>query len=262
MTLIVAIKCKDGIVVGADGAATLGALGQFTIRQSTKKLCIVDNCIVIGVSGSVGLGQRIVGTIEGLWCNSEIKLSEQPSYIAMTIIRQQIFNHIQVELQVASLAQQVQGIASIAINSVLTSTVVALPLRRELCLFQFDHQGAPEEAREDLPFVSIGSGQSIADPFLAFIRRVFWSNHLPTVAQGIFATLWTLEHAIQTNPGGVAEPKQVIILEKTNESCLARELPSEELLEHMEAISAAEKHLANFPMLSNREDSTAEPPQP
>jgi 20S proteasome alpha/beta subunit len=38
MTLIIGIKCSDGIVMGADGAATFGSLGQQTIRQGTKKL--------------------------------------------------------------------------------------------------------------------------------------------------------------------------------------------------------------------------------
>lgn len=50
--------------------------------------------------------------------------------------------------------------------------VLALPLMREPCLFQFDQQGAPEEAEDDLPFVSIASGQAIAEPFFTFIRRV------------------------------------------------------------------------------------------
>ncbi len=38
MTLIIGIKCSDGIVMGADGAATFATLGQPTIRQETKKL--------------------------------------------------------------------------------------------------------------------------------------------------------------------------------------------------------------------------------
>lgn len=43
MTLIIGIKCRDGIVMGADGAATFEALGQHTIRQETTKLDILEN---------------------------------------------------------------------------------------------------------------------------------------------------------------------------------------------------------------------------
>ena len=51
MTLIIGIKCKDGIVLGADGAATLGAMGQRTILQPMKKLEIISSAMVLGVSG-------------------------------------------------------------------------------------------------------------------------------------------------------------------------------------------------------------------
>lgn len=64
MTLIVGIKCDDGIVLGADGAATLGVMGQSTVRQATKKLDILKESVVVGVSGPVGLAQRIRGEIE------------------------------------------------------------------------------------------------------------------------------------------------------------------------------------------------------
>lgn len=55
MALIVGIKCKDGIVMGSDGAATLRTMGQSTIIQPTKKLEIISNSIVLGVSGPIGV---------------------------------------------------------------------------------------------------------------------------------------------------------------------------------------------------------------
>jgi 20S proteasome alpha/beta subunit len=61
MTLIVGILCKEGVVVGADGAASLGVLGQMTAMQPVKKLSLLHNCMIVGVSGSVGLSQRISG---------------------------------------------------------------------------------------------------------------------------------------------------------------------------------------------------------
>jgi 20S proteasome alpha/beta subunit len=67
MTLIIGIKCEDGIVLGSDGVATFGAMGQRTIRQSLTKLNILEDCIAVGVSGPVGLGQSISGEIQNLW---------------------------------------------------------------------------------------------------------------------------------------------------------------------------------------------------
>ena len=58
MTLIIGIKCEGGIVMGADGAATLGCMGTHTVVQECKKLQLLCNSIILGVSGSVGLAQR------------------------------------------------------------------------------------------------------------------------------------------------------------------------------------------------------------
>ena len=61
MTLIVGLLCRDGVVVGADGAASLGpAVGVYTVRQSVKKLFRVQGNMIFGVSGAVGMGQLLL----------------------------------------------------------------------------------------------------------------------------------------------------------------------------------------------------------
>jgi len=92
----------------------------------------------------------------------------------MTLIRQELWKTIAYETDIARCIAQSLG--PMAIQRALTTTLVALPLGHSTCLFQFDEQGAPEEATQELPFVSIGSGQPIADPFLAFLRRIFWPD--------------------------------------------------------------------------------------
>jgi hypothetical protein len=145
----------------------------------------------------------------------------------------------------------------------LTHTLVALPIDAEPELLQFFYQGDSESATGDLPFVSIGSGQPIADPFLAFLRRIFWPHpKLPSLADGIFATVWTLEHAIQTNPGGVASPIQVAVLEYKKNEALARELTDSELGEHRQNIAAAESYLKQYPGQHTPTDRESSPPPP
>lgn len=91
-----------------------------------------------------------------------------------------------------------------SVGTVLTSSLIALPIggisgRPEL--IQFDYMGMPEMASEDLPSVAIGSSQQLADPFLAFLRRVFWKEKAPHWTDGVFATVWTLLQAIQITLG-------------------------------------------------------------
>jgi len=243
MTLIIGIKCSDGIVVAADGAATLGYLGQKTALQPFKKLSILHNKIIVGVSGPVGLSQRIAGEIGSMWENNE--LSGKQPYEGMTIVSEKIRKHIKPELEMAAIARK--AIGNIGLQDALSATLVALPLLGQATLLSFDQQGAPEEMRNELPFASIGVVQTIADPFLGFIRRIFWKDTPPTVSDGIFAAVWTLEHAILLNPGGVAKPIQVTaLIEQQKKGLIAKEYTDLELQEHYEAIEAAEKRLATF----------------
>lgn len=165
----------------------MGAMGQNTIRQSVRKLSILSDKIIVAVSGPVGLGQRINGRVADLY--TEGKLAGLKSVDAMTVIRQAIWPDIYGEIQPASAAKNLIG--QIAGLSSLSHTVVALPLNKKPSLFQFDQQGAPEEATGDLPFVSIGSGQSTADPFLAFIRKIFWPDDLPGLDGNLFGLVDT-----------------------------------------------------------------------
>ena len=214
-----------------------------TVRQPVRKLSIIEDKIIMGTSGPVGLGQRLADEMSAVW-RSQALLNKSPE-AAMAHLRVEFFNkHISVEMQAASMARNVIGAAAQA--SAVTQTVLALPLRKRLCLIQFDHQGAPELATTDLPFIAIGSGQPIADPFLAFLRRVLWRHHckasdpLPQLGDGITGALWTLQHAILTNPGGVSDPIQVVILRRDGGDYSARELTDAELAEHKQAIAALE----------------------
>ena len=259
MTLIVGIKASDGVVLGADGAATLASASSFTVRQSVKKLSIVKGQVIVGVSGSVGLSQRIVSEVDGLW--EKKQLSNRSSSNVMIKLRQELWKHIGMELQVADVAQKVLGQA--AQSSATAHTVVGLPCNGMPRLYQFDRQGAPEEATEDLPFVAIGSGQPIADPFLAFLRRIFWKDRLPNLSEGVFAALWTLLHAIETSPGFVSEPVQIVVLESAKKSAYqARELEEPELQEHREGIAHIEGNMADLRRQFTHAEESESPQSP
>lgn len=242
MTLIIGILCQDGIVMGADGCATLGALGQRTITQTfNKKLEIISNELILGVSGPVGLGQQFKGEITQLWTNKAL-VGKQP-HEAKEILRAALWKYARPALEAAAVARGALGNA--ALDSAISHTLLALPISGNYCLFQFDQQSAPEQVTEALPFVAIGSGEKTADPFLAFLRRVFWPDRLPPLEQGVFATVWTLEHAILTDPGGVKDPKQIVVYSKEHNQ--VKELRQEELKEAIETCYEAERYLADFP---------------
>jgi 20S proteasome alpha/beta subunit len=265
MTLIVGIKCKDGVVLGADGAATYGVMGHQTIRQPIrKKLKSIADSIVVGTSGPIGLGQRLNGTVERLReagaLFRNVQDQRQPPYKpfeVMTVLRQCFWQDIEMEGNIARAAHQMFG--PFAMQNALSFTVVAMMVDSKPCLMQFDQSASPEEATDDLPFVSLGSGQMIADPFLAIIRRLFWPDRLPTLDEGRFAVFWTLHHAILTNPGGVADPKQIVMLHKKDAARWGiKELTQEEMKEHEEHVNRFEDYARQF----DKQVPSSNPPSP
>lgn len=58
MTLVLAIRCREGVVLASDGQATTEAAGQPT-RQPVRKLFAIAGRLAWGAAGSVGLQQAL-----------------------------------------------------------------------------------------------------------------------------------------------------------------------------------------------------------
>jgi len=57
MTLIVGLKCRDGIVMASDGQATGGSAGG-PIRMPSQKIFKISENVLFGAAGSVGVIQK------------------------------------------------------------------------------------------------------------------------------------------------------------------------------------------------------------
>lgn len=225
MTTVVGVLCQDGVVIGTDSAATFGSGDNRTIEQPTKKIYLVGDSILAG-TGQVGLGQRFRAVLEKT--RSDGKMKGSPLEGVKTLCR--------------------EGIADFGSTSAPKgqyAAVVAFPTTKwgpQLCEFAAsDFQ--PELKDERLWWVSLGSAQPITDPFLAFIRRVFWQDGPPSLADAIFAVTWTISHAIDTNPGGVNGPIHIAVMENAGKPRL---LDPTELDQHLQNVAAAEQHLRSF----------------
>lgn len=257
MTLIVGIKCTDGLVLGADSAATMmTATGLETIVQSTAKLEVVKDKVIVGVSGPASLAQLYTNRV-GNVCDEigDLEVAE-----ACRKLRAELIKDAQIAFQMAKLAIAVLG--SQAQSSVISSTLVALAAKNEPQLIEFDSQCNPEMVSSDIAFSSIGIGKSIADPFLAFIKELFWKDHLPSMADGNFAVAWTLLHAIRTAPSGIRGPLQMSVLTIEDTQPKARKLTKDEIKGHEELASAAEDYFRTFKDQLKPSTKEPEPPEP
>jgi len=258
MTLIIGIKCSDGLVLGADSAATMAtATGLETIVQPMPKLEVVKDKVIVGVSGPVGLGQLYTDRVDKV-CD-DIGNRYVPEVCRK--LRKEFIQDAQIAFQMAALAVNVLGPQARA--SVISSMLVALAAKNnELQLIEFDSQCNPEIISLDIAFSSIGIGKSIADPFLAFVKHLFWKDHLPSMSDGNFAVVWTLKHACRIAPSGIREPIQMAVLVIEGTQPKARKLSRAEILEHEENIDEVEDYFRKYQEEQRPSTKEPEPPPP
>jgi len=89
--------------------------------------------------------------------------------------------------------------------------------------------------------MAMGSGQPIADPFLAFLKRLMWNTTEPTIAEGKLVAVWTLDHVRRTNPGGVGGGIQLGVIQRIDGALPIVEMLSEiDIGEHEQRVQSAE----------------------
>jgi hypothetical protein len=251
VTAIVGIRCKDGVVIGADSSATFGdGGGNRFIEQSTRrKIEIIGENVIVAGTGAVGHMQRFTAVTQKLWSDkafagkSEIEIGKMLSNGGILDFNQ---TH--------------------AMNRLEFSAMVAYPANDQPSLCEFPGaQGLfqPEIKKvDDLWFASTGSGQSITDPFLALLRKVYWRDEAPTLQGGIFTALWALQHACEVNPGGIKEPITIAVLAREKGKLRARMLDDAELAEHQNMVAEATKHMASFRDILEGKGKPSDVPMP
>jgi 20S proteasome alpha/beta subunit len=225
--------------MASDSAATLGAGNVYTIgQQSLRKVFKLNDHVLYSATGAVGMSQLVADKIKNVWSKSDFSQATPDG--VMNHIGCEIVNTVGPFLQSAGWTRALVGES----NSSLCKTLVALPVQNEPQLFSFDFNGSPERATLDVPFMAMGSGQPIADPFLAFLKRLVWNTTEPTVAEGKLVAVWTLDHVRRTNPGGVGGGIQLGVIQRTDGALPVVEMLSElDIGEHEQRVQSAEASL-------------------
>lgn len=236
MTLLVGILCKDGVVMASDSAATFAAGTTWTIgQQEVQKVRRLTEQMLYSATGAVGTSQLIAERLTSL--AKDLGNAKGP-VDAMDKMGQAILESVRPYLQGANLVRALTGE-----SGALCKCLVAVPVANRAQLYQFDHSGAPERATSDVPFVALGSGQQIADPFLALLRRLLWTGEEPTLAEGKLVATWAIDHVRRTNPGGVGGRIQLATLAHDGKKIAATILPPSEVAEHEQRVGSAEQAL-------------------
>lgn len=237
MTLLVGVLCSNGAVIAADRQATHGAMGQQTVGQSVTKVRVLHGEALYATSGHNGLGQQLCAVVEGK--QPEFKNQRYDANIVklQDALRPLINN----ALNTAGLAGRVIGNA--AMSDAICGGLLAAGFKDGLKLVEITPQVAVEYMTGDIPFISMGSGKASADPFLGFLRKVFWPSTLPTIQEGALAAYWTIQHAIDMKVAGVGFSVDVFVVERSDKTYKARKLDDAEVAEHADFMKASEEAL-------------------
>ena len=249
MTILIGVLCQDGVAIGSDTSGT-STHGQMpTVEQPTHKIEIVSNRIIVACTGSLGLAQRFTAIVEKASEENLFTKDSQPLEVGKELCRRGLQ-----DFSYTGAVPQGQPLGF--------GALVSFPTGKALNLCEFETIAFQPELKRGrgLWYVAMGSGQAICDPFLGLQRRVFWKDGKPpTLSGGVFATVWTLQHVVDLNPGGIKGPIEVAVLENSENGVVARLLGERELDEHRNNIVGLEEHISEYPALLSGDLDTEVP---
>ena len=257
MTLIIGIRCTDGVVMGADSAMTFGINSQNatimqTYRQKIAILCGNNTTALVGGSGHIGQTQRFENIVKHLI--NDLEILKLDAVDLGRIISNKTRVDFAETLNTEELLKLYPFSALMAIHCKTGNEVKAQLIELSGMLQQ------PEVKLRDNWYVSIGSGQNIADPLLGLMRKIYWGNQPPNLQGGIFVTHMLLKLACELAAGGIAPPVKLSVLSDNEEGTpFARELTEEELQESLSAVDNALEHYRSFPDRLHKSVSTLLP---
>jgi len=240
VTLIIGVRCHDGIVVAADSAVSTGP----TALPLGRKLTLhTSDPLIVGVAGSVPFGQRLCGALH----DHMKSFRTGPVARSLTKLREAIKPLVEDEWKLAEQQAKAQNNSQIVLQQAGFQLVVAYPLDSTPCLVSVAHSCQPMFIGPDpLTFTTAGSGQHLAEPFMYFVRRVLWKNKTPSLADGTLGALWAMRHAIQTNPGGIGGDVQIMQLTVSGKDVVGHELEPSEFQEHDQCLGELEDHIQTW----------------
>ena len=249
MTVVVAFHCPDGIVIAADSMMTPNMGGIGVGHHHGRKIEVLAGPQLFAFAGDQGQAARFK-TLAELQHAHIVGLTHALEYglaMSMGIIK-----------QLAS-----TGITG---NAIGTNTILAFAHGNSHHCCMFEGQLQPRLLDEHHFYAALGSGKLSADPFLRFLVDIFCPNGRPSLREAIFLATWTVQHVIDTNPGGVAGPIRIATFSADgNGGFQAIELPDSEIAEHQQAVESAAAALRKWRdeiQSGHAADDAPEPPTP
>lgn len=229
MTVAVGFYCRDGVVVGADSMLTPSMGGISVGHHKGQKVHLLAGNQLFAFAGDQGQAARFQIMADGSHAMAANVPHPIDFALALTQSLIQQFNN-------TGIGQQIN------VNTLLGFEHGG---QHQLCVFEGVIQ--PRLLDEAHYYVALGSGKLSADPFLRFLVDIFCLNGPPSVREATFLTAWAIQHVIDTNPGGVAGPIRIAVIERdAGGAWQTRSLTDNEVDDQGQAVESARQSLRNW----------------
>ncbi|MBF5093191.1 hypothetical protein F1643_00645 [Azospirillum sp. INR13] len=247
MTIVIAFLCSDGIVIAADSMLTPSVNGISVGHHKGKKVDILDSEQIFAFAGDHGQANRFKFIAEK--CKGRSDSYENAFEFTIAISAEILGNFNDT------------GIADLV--DVNTALGFAHNGKYDCCIFEGNLQ--PRLLDANHYFAALGSGKMSADPFLRFLVDTFCQSSPPTVRLALLMSVWTIQHVIETTPGGVSGPIRAAKLTQDSGQTKCHELTEREIEDHRQAMESAIGALRNWynsPMMPGNIHDTPSMPEP
>jgi hypothetical protein len=200
--------------------------------------------IVSATTGAIGLSQRFRHELETMLHGQELRKyqSGSPVVFATEISRRTLDN-----FRKTLSPQQQQPQFGIGLGALVAFVCGGKAQLTEFDPLQFHPelkgQINPDGRQKTRPYVTMGAGQIMADPFIAHVNYMLFGSGVPKLSEGRLLVAWTLRHVLAFNTGGVGGDMQIQALEKINGKWAAHGVDVGEIQQQVDDI---EKYVGRY----------------
>ena len=222
MTLIIAFKCRNGIVVASDGQATALSSGG-PVRQKIQKIFQLGSNVIFGASGSVGTMQKCRDLIKG-YCE---ELSKGLTLKVREEIRQNLFKIMKTE------ADRHKAFHGDTKGAPLADILIVIYEPDGRYRIWHVAPDCSDELLDELGYACSGIG----DTFAYTLLKNYYSSDME-IEKGKLVAYRVIKDAIDVGAYGLGEPIDIWTMKVTNGNIEITQLSDSEIMALSDAYMA------------------------
>ena len=218
MTLVIALSCKNGIVMASDGQATVGSSGG-PIRVEAQKIFKINENTLFGASGDVGTIQKSLELIKGI-----PELRKDLTTSIKSVVKDKLSQLYQNEIEPIVRFHKALQISQPLIPPIADIIIAKMQDDNKRLIWHITPD-CRDEALEHQGYACTGNG----DIFAHTLLKGFDIKNMD-LEEGKLLAYRTIRLAIDIGAFGLGEPIDIWTIKREKETVNIQRLSAEELM--------------------------------